>query len=75
MVDLEQSIVYLNGRIIQTVMSANEEEGWVEIVDVAKMAPLTTEEADLILDDGTLQEWDVVPTKRLYGEVKIISIP
>ena len=66
--DEYQYIVYLNDKLICTCVGASEEEGWVDIPDIAAMAPLDLENnSDLNEPDP----WEEPPIKRLFGAVKI----
>ena len=65
-------IVFLNGKPIVSYIAAEEgKEGWVEIVDIASMAPLDLEEDNVAGDEEDLEvEFSELKTKKLYGEVE-----
>ena len=68
----EDFVIFLNGRPVRGAVAANEEEGWVDIVDIAALAPLD-------LDDNAAREHaspsdptaEVIPLKRLMGTVQV----
>lgn len=62
-------IVYLNDRVCRAVLSANEEEGWVEVLDIASMAPLNmTESVNLSTEP---EPFTALKTKKVHGKVEI----
>jgi hypothetical protein len=72
----DKVIVLLNGRPARGAIAADTEEGWVEIYDIASMAPLdlSEEAATEALED--VSEVPVeVKTKKIYGVVSILSKP
>lgn len=71
MEDQEITIVYLNDKLIRTLVAFNEEEGWVEIPDISAMAPL---DLDSSIDDTMPEEWKCIPVKRLYGNVRVVKV-
>lgn len=67
-------LVLLNGRRIVDPIEANEEEGWVDIIDIAALAPVSLEEDDAATvedDDLSTTPWEQIPFKRLRGRVEI----
>lgn len=74
--DFERAIVFLNGKLC-SVVAANEEEGWVDIIDIQSMAPLdlTEQGAAKPGQEEDLNEWEELPLKRVHGKVSIKIIP
>jgi len=67
-------IVLLNNKHIRTAISADEEEGWVEILDISQMAPLR-DVSDKPSEPGlTIGEEVGIKTKKLYGDVRIVDM-
>ena len=80
--EYDKYIVYLNGWIQKAAIAADNEEGWVEVVDIRAMAQLdleteceteTSESSGSI--DFSMAEPIPVATKKLYGTVEIIKVP
>ena len=71
----EEYVVYLNNRIILTAVAANDEEGWVDILDPLAMAPLDTTNSEITAGDEDLNPWTQIPTKRKFGKVEIKYVP
>lgn len=72
----DQYVVLLNNRVIRAV-AADDAEGWVDIVDVAAMAPPapTVGQCDPArTNDVATDQWEEIPLKRLVGEVTIRKI-
>ena len=64
------AVVLLNGKIIKTALMADDDEGWVEILDITAMAPLNTQaSAEVGEDYPEVQE--ELKRKKLYGKVEI----
>ncbi len=66
-------VVLLNGKIVKTALLADEEEGWVEIPDITAMVPLDTQ-ASLEMGDEDSVEAQELKTKRLYGKVEVKTV-
>ncbi len=65
--------VHLDGRVARYAMAANEEEGWIEVLDnhfIGMIAPMDSESQ---VGEG-LPEPVELKTKKLYGKVKIERI-
>jgi hypothetical protein len=76
MVDIMNSndkVVLLNGKIVKTALLASVEEGWVEIPDIASMAPLDTQVSSEI-GENEVEPLEELKTKRLFGKVEIKTI-
>lgn len=73
----DQYVVLLNNRPIR-VVAADDEEGWVDIVDIAAVATpvwdLDDDEMDQPNEETDTAEWEEVPLKRLHGKVEIRKI-
>ncbi len=65
-------VVLLNDKPLKCWMSANDEEGWVEIPDISSMAPLIQEPTKL--EEGELTAWEEVPVKRIYGKITFFRL-
>ena len=71
----ESYTVWLNDRLIITAVAADEEEGWVEIIDPEAMAPLDLSDNGVAaVGNETDEGWDTIPTKRLTGKVELRKI-
>jgi hypothetical protein len=70
--DFTKVVVFLDNKVCFTVIAASEEEGWVDIVDIAAAAPLDlSEDEAATIDDGEPTPWQEFPVKRKYGKVEI----
>jgi hypothetical protein len=67
--DLEKIVVFLNGRPLRSFNAANDEEGWVEVVDIKKMAPIDLYNNSI--DSDSPEPWEELPIKRVHGKVEI----
>ena len=67
----ENTLVFLDGKWCRGAVAADDVEGWVEIVDLASLAPLEKNEATVMCNPGdeAVTEWDCYQTKRKYGKV------
>lgn len=67
-------MIYLNDRHVKTALAADDEEGWVEVLDVAAMAPLDlTSNQEFVDGDHGETEPMEMPIKRLVGSVAIVK--
>lgn len=75
--------VLLNGRLCRSVLAADDEEGWVEVPDLAAMTPSPEEiegEGFGFKNDSTAEDsmevepWEEIPTLRKTGKVEFISM-
>jgi hypothetical protein len=78
--DTEVSLVrvYLNGKFVPIAVAADEDEGWVDIWDIDKMAPLELEDSELVPvetdeDPNSLPPLQEVPVRRLFGKVELVG--
>ncbi len=73
---VEEAVVLLNGKIVRTALEADSDEGWVEIPDIAAMAPLDTQTSSEVGDSG-LEVQEELKRKRLHGkvEIKLVGAP
>ena len=70
--DFEKIIVFLDNKVCLTVVAASEEEGWVDILDIAAVAPLDlSKEGASKPEDGEPTPWLEFPVMRKYGKVEI----
>jgi len=82
--EFDNIVILFNGKVINAV-AADDQDGWVDIVDLTKLAPLP--DFDSIKQGKTedhmfntpgeeveLAEWEELPLKRLFGEVKIVNV-
>ena len=67
---VENAVVLLNGKIVRTALVADSDEGWVEIPDIAAMAPLNTQKSSEVGDD-VVETHEELKKKRLHGKVEI----
>ena len=63
-------VVLLNGRPIQAV-EADDEEGWVDIIDISALAPLLNDSSDVDPEELEPTPAAEIPLKRLMGQVEI----
>ena len=70
-------VVYMNGRLCPAALAADDIEGWIEVVDVSKLAPLDLEaetaEED-IKEEAAYSIPTVIATKKIYGKVEIRKV-
>lgn len=69
----KQYVILLNGRALKVCLAANDSEGWVEIPDIGKMAPISSENSPVSASeevDGP--SWYDGYARRIYGEVVIM---
>lgn len=68
--------VFLDGRSVPYATAANEEEGWVEVLDtkfIGMIAPIT--QSSNTPDDTNEVEQVELKVKRLHGKVEIKRAP
>ena len=86
--DADKAIIKLNDRPLMSWVSADNEEGWVEIVDLAAMVDMDLDnetDLDIDVDDEVEHAYDEqgnpvfeegqgmeVQTKKRYGKIEII---
>lgn len=71
-------LVFLDNKWIRSAVAANEEEGWVDILDLANMAPLDIEirEEHFNPDNDEIPEIrEEFPTIRKFGRVVVKKKP
>lgn len=70
--DLETTLVFLNDKLCKMFVAADDSEGWVDIPDLAAMAPLDMSEfgAAKPEQEDQVEQWEEVPVKRIFGEVR-----
>lgn len=65
-----QTVILLNNKWCRGALAADDDEGWVEVVDISAMAPLDLEEdASSALDDDEVA-FTELKTKKVYGTVE-----
>ncbi len=69
-IDSDEWLVFLDGRWCRGAFAADDVAGWVEIVDASKLPPLDLNRCDSV-EDGEVQDWEVVQTCRKYGKIEI----
>ena len=74
-----QTAVFFNNKICRFVIAANDEEGWIEVVDTSNLNVIdeTTGdiiESDTVKEDDLPTQWERIPTKRLYGKVEFTKL-
>lgn len=70
--DAESTIILLNGKPMKHWISAQEgDPGWVEIMDIQRLAPLIEDSGDT---EDTEPEYQELATKTIYGKVEFINI-
>ena len=67
-------IVVLNGKWCRGALNANEQEGWVEVLDIASMAPLDANEGQPGNNSDEKVAIVSTKTKKIYGNVEIKKI-
>jgi hypothetical protein len=73
--DFDKTIIFLDNRVCPIAIAANEEEGWVDIMDITNMAPLDlSKEKAATLDSSEPEVWTEIPTIRKYGKVEIKKV-
>lgn len=73
LLDSNDKVVLLNGKIVKTALLVDEQEGWVEIPDIATMAPLDIQACFEMGEDDQVEAQEL-KTKRLYGKVEVKTI-
>ena len=79
MPESENYLVFFNNKKIVYYISADDEEGWIEIVDINKMSPLENKTPEQWQNEGVNMEneiegWETIPTIRKYGKVEFKSL-
>ena len=69
--DINQFKIFLNGRLVRTVLAADDIEGWVMIPDITTLAPLTDENS--IIDDTLPEVIEKIPSVTKFGKVVILK--
>ena len=71
--NLNKYQVLLNGRESRMpIMAANEEEGWIEIVDISVLAPIDFKAKTTPENDSEPDAQDSTSaTKKIFGKVEI----
>lgn len=65
----DNTLVYLDGKMMKSYVAANDEEGWIDIVDIASMAPLDLTSQDLQSEELPTP-FETLKTKRKFGKVE-----
>lgn len=80
--DFDKKIILLNGKFCRIALAADDVEGWVEMPDLAALAPLpedlkATENFDTDFAPGSeeVREWEEIKVLRKLGKVEIIDLP
>jgi hypothetical protein len=69
--DFDRTFIYLNNRWCRGVLAADDEEGWVEILDITAMSPAPPIDKEIQNVDSSLPTaWEHLRTKRKYGKVE-----
>ena len=70
--DAETTLVFLNDKVCKAYIAADDEEGWVEVPDLAALAPIDMSEegASQPGEEVEVVEWEAVLVKRIVGEVR-----
>lgn len=81
--DFETTAVLLNGKLCKSVLEADDEEGWVDVPDLAAMtsAPEQIEgkgygfkDTSKVEDGTSVEPWEEIPILRKKGRVQFISM-
>ena len=73
--DFTATLVYLDGRLLKTCISADDSEGWVEVLDIAAMSPLDENVVETTESEKeVISPWERLPTKRRWGKVEFKKI-
>lgn len=67
--------VYLDGRVVQYAVAADDVENWVDIIDqkyIGMIAPINVESSKV--EEVFMDEVEI-KVKRLYGKVELKMIP
>ena len=77
--DFDNTIVILDGRPCKCVLAADDEEGWVDVPDLAAMTPqpVQLDEDKIGFEEETepgkereVSEWEKIPVLRRKGKVQ-----
>lgn len=69
-INADNLVIFLDGKIIKTAIAVDTVEGWVEIPDLMKLAPLK-ETSDIPFEESPSETPNEIPTKRLFGKVQV----
>ena len=72
--DFYKTIIILNGKWVRGAIAANDTEGWVEVPDIASMAPIDIHEK-IDNKNNEVSKWEEMKTKKLTGKVEFKVIP
>jgi len=70
-------IIIVDDRWCREALAADDEEGWVEILDIKSMAPLEADSTPIKINDSIYMEGGEYPeaiplkTKRIYAKDKV----
>jgi len=67
----EKTLVMVDGKWCKGAIAADDEEGWVDIIDLASMAPLNLESKDSWVEGGGEVEAIAIKTKRVYASKEV----
>lgn len=69
--------VFLDGKWVRAPLAANDEEGWVEIPDIAAMAPIDLNNSNNATKPGDeeVSPWERIKTIKKYGKVEFKKLP
>ena len=73
--DFESVVVFLDGKPLKNFQAAEDgDNGWVEVIDPASMAPLDLSEEGAAAPVDEKLEFVEIKTIRKYGQVEIRQI-
>jgi hypothetical protein len=71
--EAQQTVVFLNGKAVNHFICAEDgDNGWIEVVDAAAMAPLFENQGNPFAEvkDDEEEAWAPLKTKKVFGKVE-----
>jgi len=72
--EAEVTVVLFNDKPLSHYVAACDDEGWIEVIDPAAMAPLDTEDEGELTAEDAEGAWVPLKTKKIFGKVELRKI-
>ena len=75
----DKYLVFLDGKYMTGIVAADDEEGWVDVLDPSALAkfpfPPIKKDSDVPVMGEEISEWEEIPTTRKEGKVVFVKLP
>lgn len=68
-------LIFLNKRLVKHAIRADTEEGWIEIPDIAAVAPPNLTKKKVVAGKDPQPAPTQFPIKKIYGKVEVLVHP